>query len=112
MARHQGIYSASVYPPSLRDDSNSNLEFGFRTHHRNLQELFNARNHSPMDLPVPLVSWANMRTMEDRVLIHVNSFLGKSRDRLQSRRGRRAIPALSAILSACSRYIELLLEVQ
>ena len=97
----------------IRDDSNSNLEdlqFSFRNHHRNLSEFFDTRTDSPGAQIFPVVSWAYMLTMEDRVLIHVNSILGKYRDkRLQSPQ---AIPALSNILRACSRHIELLLEVQ
>ena len=51
---------------------------------------------------VPVVSWANMRTMENRVLIHVYSFLGEYGDkRLYIQQ---AIPALSGILRAFSTY--------
>ena len=51
-----------------------------------------------------------MHAMENRVLIHDSSFLGEYGDKpLQSQQ---AIPALSGILRACSRHIELLLEVQ
>ena len=51
-----------------------------------------------------------MCTMENRVLIHVNSFLGEYQDILFQNYD--AIPAFSGLLRACSRHIELLLEVQ
>ena len=100
-----------VHSPSLRVPDDSNSKFVFRNHQRNLPELFNTRTHSyKAYISFPVVSWANMCTMENRVLIHVNPFLGKYRDkRLQSQQ---AVPTLSGILRACPRHIGLLLEVQ
>ena len=51
-----------------------------------------------------------MRTMESRVLIHVNSFLGRYQDKRSQ--SQQAIPTLSGMFRARSRHIELLLEVQ
>ena len=112
--RHRSFVSF-ISSPSLqiRDDSSSNLEdfqLSFRNRPRNHSEFFDTRTDSPGAQIFPVVSWAYMRTMENRVLIYVNSFLGKHRDRIF--RNHEGIAALSNILQACSRHIELLLEVQ